>query len=124
MKHLLQSEQFLGSIGSLCLLYFIPVPFGWGWYFLLFWLPDIGMLGYLAGNKVGALTYNAFHHKGIALCMAVAGLGLGMAGLMVAGILLFSHAAFDRVMGYGLKHFTGFKHTHLGVLPEKEKQRG
>jgi hypothetical protein len=35
--------------------------------------PDISMLGYLAGNKAGAIIYNFFHHKalGIGLVLSV-----------------------------------------------------
>ena len=36
--------------------------------------------------------------------------------IQFAGLILFGHASMDRIMGYGLKYFTGFKHTHLGDL--------
>jgi hypothetical protein len=87
----------------------------WIW-ILLFFSPDIGMLGYLFGNKVGAISYNIFHHKGIALSIAFAGYLLSNEIMQAIGILLFTHSAFDRVLGYGLKYFSGFKHTHLGNL--------
>jgi len=32
------------------------------------------------------------------------------------GIILFSHASMDRIMGYGLKYDKGFKYTHLGEI--------
>jgi hypothetical protein len=32
------------------------------------------------------------------------------------GTLLFTHASFDRILGYGLKYFDSFKHTHLGWM--------
>ncbi len=38
----------------------------WWWFFDLFLVPDIGMIGYLLNEKTGAWTYNIFHHKGIA----------------------------------------------------------
>jgi len=34
----------------------------WLWV-LLFFAPDISMLGYLVNEKIGAISYNLFHHK-------------------------------------------------------------
>jgi hypothetical protein len=39
--------------------------------------------------------------------------------IQLCGIILFSHAAFDRVLGYGLKYEKGFKFTHLGEIGKK-----
>lgn len=116
MKNLLKSEELLVAISSLFLLTYLPVPFHWGWYFLLFFAPDLGMLGYLFGPKLGAISYNIFHHKGLMSGIAIWGFALGMPLLCAIGIVFFAHAAFDRIMGYGLKYFTGFKNTHLGDL--------
>ncbi len=33
----------------------------WLLFVLLFLLPDVSMLGYLAGSRVGAVSYNLFH---------------------------------------------------------------
>lgn len=79
-------------------------------------LPNLGMLGYFLNTKVGAFTYNIFHHKGIAIMMAAIGWFFSNDVLIACGILLFAHASFDRVWGYGLKHDDSFKHTHLGSL--------
>lgn len=87
----------------------------WGFLLLLF-LPDIGMLAYLFGNKAGAIGYNLFHHKGIAVLLFLAGLYFHSVNLQLAGIILFSHASFDRILGYGLKYEKGFKFTHLGEI--------
>lgn len=86
----------------------------------LFLSPDISMLGYLVGTRVGAITYNLFHHRGIALVLAAAGYYLHNDLLTAIGILLFAHSSFDRMMGYGLKFSDSFKHTHLGWLPQKK----
>ncbi len=116
MKNLIKSEELMLTLGSLALLTQIACPIHWAWYFLIFFLPDLGMLGYLFGAKVGAICYNLFHHKGIMLGLAVAGFLLGFQMLLIVGVLFYAHAAFDRIMGYGLKHFAGFKQTHLGSL--------
>jgi hypothetical protein len=93
----------------------------WVWT-ILFFTPDISMLGYLVNAKRGALAYNLFHHKGMALVLAGAGHLLGSEVMLSVGILLFAHASFDRIWGYGLKYQTGFKQTHLGSLEKEEKK--
>jgi hypothetical protein len=35
---------------------------------------------------------------------------------------MFSHAAFDRMLGYGLKYEQGFRHTHLGTIGKAQKE--
>lgn len=93
------------------------------WVLLLF-APDLSMLGYAAGNKLGAFFYNLFHHKGFAIVLAAAGYSLGFEVLLSAGLLLFAHASFDRLFGYGLKYSTGFKFTHLGSLQKSKPTAG
>jgi hypothetical protein len=78
--------------------------------------PDVSMFGYLAGNKWGAVVYNFFHHKALALLVYIAGIWMNNQALTLAGVILFSHASMDRIFGYGFKYFSGFKQTHLGDL--------
>jgi hypothetical protein len=77
------------------------------------------MLGYLLGNKVGAASYNIFHHKGIAVILFAMGCIYNNEELLLAGIILFGHSSMDRMFGYGLKTNEGFKFTHLGVIGKK-----
>ncbi len=86
---------------------------------MLFLVPDLGMIGYLIGNKIGALTYNIFHHKGIAILVYSIGFYFSNDALQLSGVIIFAHAAFDRILGYGLKHKEGFNYTHLGELRKK-----
>ncbi len=98
--------------------------YSWWLFLALFFVPDIGMLGYLFGNRAGALTYNVFHHKGMAVALYISGVYLDLSILQLAGVVLFSHASFDRMLGYGLKYEKGFKFTHLGEIgPEAKKNR-
>ena len=39
----------------------------------------------------------------------------------VAGVILFSHTAMDRIMGYGLKFEKGFIFTHQGTIGSKQE---
>ena len=116
MKTILKIEEIAMTIIGIYGLYLynlgLPV---WLW-FILFFSPDVGMLGYLLNTKVGAFTYNIFHHKSIAILVAAVGWFCSNDVLIACGILLFTHASFDRVWGYGLKYDDSFKHTHLGSL--------
>ncbi len=95
---------------------FSLLDFAWWWFLVLFLAPDIGMLGYLFGNRTGALLYNLFHHKGLAILIWVLGFSLENQIFQLIGVILFAHASFDRMLGYGLKYKTGFKFTHLGEI--------
>ena len=87
-------------------LYSLGLPV-WIWA-LLFFSPDVSMLGYLVNSRFGAYVYNLFHHRAIALILAAVGLFLGNDVCTAIGILLFSHSCFDRMMGYGLKYSDAF----------------
>ena len=91
----------------------------WWVYLLLLIGPDISFVGYTAGNKVGAVCYNLFHHKGIAVAVFATGFILGDEWMQIIGIILFGHSSMDRMFGYGLKLPDGFKHTHLGIIGKK-----
>jgi Domain of unknown function (DUF4260) len=116
MKMILKLEEAAMTAVAVYFLsiYNLGLP-AWAWV-LIFFLPDISMLGYLAGTKPGAVCYNLFHHKGIALVLAIGGYLLHKDVLTAGGILLLAHASFDRVWGYGLKYSDSFKNTHLGSL--------
>lgn len=116
MKKIIQIEEV--AITALSI-YFITVynlglPI-WGWV-LLFFTPDLSMLGYLINSRVGAYTYNLFHHRAVAILFAAVGLLIASNPVTAIGILLFAHSSFDRMLGYGLKFEDDFKHTHLGWM--------
>ena len=95
---------------------FSQLNFSWWWFIGLFLAPDLGMLGYLINTKVGAFTYNLFHHKFVAIAIYFFGIFITSEIVQMIGVLLFSHASFDRIFGYGLKYEKGFKFTHLGEI--------
>ena len=114
MKSVLKLEELLQF--ALGIYLFSTLSYTWWWFLVLILLPDIGMLGYLINTKTGALTYNVFHHKGLAILIFLAGVYFEIEVMQLIGIILFSHAALDRVFGYGLKYADNFKNTHLGHL--------
>ena len=111
MKTLLKSDELASLL--LAVLVFAQLPYAWWWLPALFLVPDLSMLGYLAGPRLGAWCYNLAHHKLLAVALGAAGYLLGYPALMLAGTVLLFHISFDRMLGYGFKHETGFKHTHL-----------
>ena len=114
MKTLIKIEEAAQFVLSIVL--FSQLPFAWWTFPALFLLPDLSMLGYLMGAKVGGFTYNLVHHKALGIALGVAGLFLQNNELLFAGILLFGHSSLDRAMGYGLKYDKGFAYTHLGEV--------
>ena len=88
----------------------------WWWYAACILLPDLGMLGYLVNEKIGAYTYNLFHHIATGVILYFLGMSLDQPMLMFTGVILLSHTTLDRIFGYGLKYEKGFKFTHLGEV--------
>jgi hypothetical protein len=117
MKTLVKLEEFMMFI--LGVFMFGLLGYEWWWFLVLILVPDVGMLGYLFGNKIGAITYNLFHHKGLAIILFFAGMYFSASIIQLAGIIIFAHASLDRIMGYGLKYNQGFKYTHLGEIGNK-----
>lgn len=117
MKTTLKLEEL--ALFILGIVAFSQLQFAWWWFLILLLTPDIGMLGYLFGNKAGAFCYNLFHHRGIAVLVYLFGVYFKMEILQLTGIILFSHSAMDRIFGYGLKYEKGFKFTHLGEIGKK-----
>jgi len=99
------------------------LDFNWWWFLVLLLTPDVGMLGYAVNSKIGAITYNLLHHKGIAIVIYLSGVYLQNEIIQLIGVILFSHSSLDRVFGYGLKYADGFKHTHLGYIGQKNEHR-
>jgi len=114
MKQVIQLEE-LGMF-LLSIFLFNQLSFAWWLFPALILLPDISMIGYTAGNKIGAILYNFFHHKAVAIAVYMLGFYLHNELIQLIGIILFGHSSMDRFFGYGLKTFAGFKSTHLGEI--------
>lgn len=103
------------------LLLYPKLGFGWGTFALYFLLPDISFLGYLAGPRIGAISYNVAHaYIGAVICLT-GGLLFSAPGLLCAGTIWCAHIGFDRALGYGLKYSAGFGFTHLGKIGRPAK---
>ena len=114
MKTILKIEELLMFI--LGIYAFDQLDFSWWWFLVLILTPDIGILGYVVNDKIGAIIYNVLHHKGIAIIVYLSAIYFQNEIVQLVGIILFSHSSLDRALGYGLKYSEGFKHTHLGII--------
>ena len=114
MKRVIQLEEL--AMFMLSIYAFNQLSFAWWWFLVLILLPDLSMIGYIFGNRTGAVVYNFFHHKAVAIATFVLGFYLHNEMIQLTGIILFGHSSMDRMFGYGLKKFAGFKFTHLGEI--------
>jgi hypothetical protein len=89
---------------------------GWWKFALLILVPDISLIGYVWGPRVGAALYNAAHSYAAPLMIALVGGALDNRALLLTGSLWIAHIGIDRALGYGLKYSTAFQDTHLGRL--------
>lgn len=97
---------------------------GWGFFALVLLLPDLALVGYLAGPRTGAFAYNAVHtYVGPAGLAVLAYLGVAPQAWRVCLIWL-AHIGMDRTLGLGLKFPSAFQHTHLGTVGRVARATG
>jgi hypothetical protein len=88
----------------------------WLWYALLILAPDLFMLGYLGGPRLGAAVYNLGHTWLLPGTLAAVGIIGGTSFAVDVALIWVGHIGVDRLLGYGLKLPTGFQDTHLGRI--------
>jgi hypothetical protein len=88
----------------------------WWIFAAAFLLPDLSMLGYLAGPTLGARAYNLVHSYVGPIFLATYGIGIGRADVVPWALIWLAHIGFDRALGYGLKYDSAFQETHLGRI--------
>jgi len=88
---------------------------GYSWWLLvaLIIAPDLAFVGYLRGPRTGAAFYNSTHTYTAPLALGAAGDLIESRTTIAIALTWIVHIGVDRVLGYGLKYPTAFKHTHL-----------
>ena len=114
MKTLLKLEGFALFVLSIFL--FSRLPYPWWLYPLLFFVPDLSMVGYAHDTRTGAIIYNVVHHYAVSIGLYLLGFFLGSPLLQLIGVILLGHSSLDRALGYGLKFEDSFQNTHLGKI--------
>ena len=85
----------------------------WLLFAALFLMPDVSMIGYAAGTRVGAVAYNAVHTYVGPLLLAGWAMAAGQHMGLLLSLIWIAHIGMDRMLGFGLKYPTRFKDTHL-----------
>ena len=104
------------ALGLLCVWVYATFHQSWWLFAALILAPDLSMLGYLGGPRIGAILYNAVHSwvSVIVLFFLIWYVFAGDNLLLSLTFILGAHIGFDRALGFGLKLPSGFKDTHLG----------
>jgi hypothetical protein len=88
----------------------------WSIFAALLLAPDLAMLGYLFGARVGAISYNLGHSYAVVGAFWLLAHFSHIPHVTPLSLIWLAHIGIDRFLGYGLKYPTGFKDTHLGRL--------
>ncbi len=85
----------------------------WIRFAIWFLAPDLFMVGYLAGPRMGAFIYNLAHtYVAPVICWLFVYFAHWPSFTSLI-IIWVAHIAFDRLLGYGLKYGTAFESTHF-----------
>lgn len=104
------------ALGILSVWLFARTGFSWWLFAGLILAPDLGMIGYAANPKLGAIVYNGSHTMVGPALLVVVHLVTGASVLLALASIWAAHIGFDRAIGYGLKYASRFGDTHLGVI--------
>ena len=88
----------------------------WWLFAILILVPDVSFAAYKAGPVAGAYAYNAFHSWIGPAALIGGALLFGWPEVLAIGLIWADHIGGDRALGYGLKHTSGFRDTHLGRI--------
>jgi hypothetical protein len=79
-------------------------------------VPDLTMIGYLGGPRLGARLYNLGHSTPLPAIVVGVGWWQDKSLPAALGLVWLAHIGLDRLLGYGLKYPDHFQHTHLGRI--------
>jgi hypothetical protein len=110
-RALLRAEGVAVAVAAIALYFHAGYP--WWLLVALALVPDLSMVGYLAGSSVGAAAYDTAHTYSFPVVLGTVGLIVDAETAVQVGLIWLVHIGVDRAVGYGLKYPTGFKDTHL-----------
>ena len=111
-RYILQGEGALIAIAGI--VHYAQHGFSWLLFAALILLPDLAMIGYVRGPRVGAILYNLGHSYIAPLILLAVAQWVDSETIVAIGLIWGIHIGADRALGYGLKYPEGFKSTHLG----------
>ncbi|MBL1421098.1 MAG: DUF4260 domain-containing protein [Alphaproteobacteria bacterium] len=114
IRYILQLEG--AAIFALAILIYTNLSDSWWLFGGLILAPDLTMIGYAFGLKIGTFCYNLGHNYVFPAALAALGIYLSDNLLIHIAIIWFAHIGMDRAIQYGLKYSSGFKQTHINRL--------
>lgn len=108
---LLRTEGAIVALAAITLYFYADSP--WWLLVVLALAPDLSLVGFVAGPRVGTATYNAAHTYLVPLALGTIGVVAGADLAVQVALVWIMHIGVDRAVGYGLKYPTAFKDTHL-----------
>jgi hypothetical protein len=114
LRWLLRLEGLAIFLFSLMAYEFMGFP--WGFFILVFLVPDLSLFAYFHSAKVGAIAYNIMHSYVLPLMLFAYGFFVSSSEVDRVAIIWIAHIGFDRALGYGLKYSRGFRYTHFGKI--------
>jgi len=88
----------------------------WWLFACLILVPDVSLIAYFGGTRLGAIAYNTVHVTLAPLICAALGFLLPSFDLISVALIWAAHIGIDRAAGFGLKYGAGFGFTHLGRI--------
>jgi Domain of unknown function (DUF4260) len=101
------------AVAAAAIVLYVDGDHPWWLFVALILVPDLSMLGYLGGVRLGAATYNLAHTFVWPAVLLTIGVLADSETTVAIGLIWAAHVGVDRATGYGLKYRTGFKDTHL-----------
>jgi hypothetical protein len=82
----------------------------WLLFAVLFLVPDLSFLAYLADAKTGAAIYNAAHSYLAPVALMTTGFAIGDPLTLSIAMIWLAHIGIDRALGYGLDNVQNLSH--------------
>ncbi|MER8769996.1 DUF4260 domain-containing protein [Mesorhizobium sp. M0960] len=104
------------AVAVAALVFYAMAGASWWLFAVLVLAPDLSILGYMAGPRVGAVAYNTLHILVLPVLLALFGSVFDNGLATSVALIWIAHIAIDRALGYGLKLSSSFQDTHLGRI--------
>jgi hypothetical protein len=105
-----------GIVFCASLLLYGDIGGSWLLFVMLVLAPDLAILGYLMGVRLGSAVYNLVHTLVVPLLLVALAIFYKLVWLLPYGLIWTAHIGVDRLLGFGLKYPTRFQDTHIQRL--------
>jgi hypothetical protein len=96
-----------------CVALYLDADYGLVTLVVLFLTPDLSILPFLAGPRVGSVAYNVVHTYLPGIALGAVGVLFDVGVATQVALIWVAHIGLDRALGYGLKYPSSFRQTHL-----------